>query len=149
MTRDGGLRQLFQKHLPEFFWQSIESWSTGQGVPDLHYSISIADHNWYNRSGWIECKQTEANAVAISPEQVAWAERYWRHSGRSWLAVRQQCYAGQRRKAQDNLWLIHGDGARWAKTGGLSAVPRIYLKGQWSGGPGRWDWAAVKAILTS
>lgn len=138
---DGGLRQIFQKHIPEFFWQSIESGMTGKGIPDTYYCAKG------NLSGWIECKKTSANAVGIDPMQVAWAEKLWRKNGRCWLAVRVYCKAGKRRKAKDELWIFHGEGTRWCMLGGISAVPSLFIKGHWTGGPKRWDWKRIREIL--
>lgn len=143
---DGGLRQLFQEHLPDFFWQSIETWSTGRGVPDLYY-CARADKRTRYCSGWIECKKADANAVEVRPEQVGWAERLLRHNGRVWFAVRLKCAAGKRRSARDELHIFHGEGARYLKTGGISAVPSLFKKGEWAGGPAKWDWSAIRAVL--
>ena len=154
MKTDGGLRSLFQKHLPEAHWQAIESHSTGQGIPDLAYcfkNYDVGQKSWgmpSHFSGWIECKKTGTNKVDIWPEQVAWIERHWRVNGRAWIAVRKLCKAGPRRKAADELHLFHGEAGRWLMTGGLSAVPGLYRKGVWNDGPSAWDWAAVKEVIT-
>lgn len=147
---DANLRQIFQDYIPDFFWQSIESGSTGSGIPDLYYCAAGPGRNeqpYY--SGWIECKTTKANAVVISPFQVAWAERHWRKKGRCWLAVRVLCKKGKRTKAKDELWLFHGEGTSWCKVGGISAVPSLFVKGHWVGGPAKWDWQKIKSVLAS
>lgn len=138
MAIDGGLRALFQKNLPEFFWTAIETGSTGRGIPDHHFIHA-------GISGWIEYKVTEAYAVDISPEQVAWAERCIRNGGRHFIAVRQLCAKGPRREAKDQLYIFHGSEARKLATGGLDVSLAVFWG---SGGPKRWVWPAVKALLT-
>lgn len=153
---DANLRKIFQKYLPDAHWQSIETWSTGRGVPDLAYCFKGDYKIWDGHpmgqpyySGWIECKKCTADKVGIDPEQCAWAERHWRVSGRVWFAIRRVAKAGPRRKACDELHLIHGEGARHVMIGGLSACPPLYQKGSWAGGPARWDWQAIRAVLAS
>jgi hypothetical protein len=68
MTTDGGLRQLYQKHLPTFHWQGVETWSTGQGVPDCNFCAEGSE-------GWIENKVTHTNAIKFQTEQIGWIER--------------------------------------------------------------------------
>jgi len=135
--RDGGLRQLFQRHIPEAHWQAIETWSTGMGVPDLNGCLKATEF-------WIELKQTKANAVGISPEQVAWIERRCRAGGRVFVAVRQKCEAGKRKVACDNLLIYHGSDARKLLTDGVDGP--LY-EGRWVGGPAAWDWQEVRATI--
>lgn len=134
--RDGGLRDLFQKHLTQAMWVPIETWSTGQGVPDAHYSFADGT------MGWVEFKQTSAWSVGIEREQSAWLERYARYGGRAFIAVRRQATAGMRKKAADELWLWHGCDARVLMVDGLRSLNILPL-GCWQGGPARWDWGAV------
>jgi hypothetical protein len=139
---DGGLRALFRQNLPRFDWCSIESGTTGGGIPDSNYCALGVE-------GWIEFKQTPGHAVTLRPEQVGWIMRRVRYGGRVWIAVRQQALAGPRRDARDVLWLISGRLAKEAKVGGLRGL-------EWHGdtliehgGPAQWDWDAVAATLVS
>lgn len=137
MTTDGGLSQLFRKHLPDVDFARIETWSTGQGVPDVNGCCEGAEF-------WIEMKATSGRAVTISPEQVAWAERRLRHGGRVFLAVRRQHDGGPRKgPAVDELWLFTGAQTRWIATEGLPSDHFWF----WAGGPRSWDWGEIKRIL--
>jgi hypothetical protein len=136
---DGGLRQLFQRRFTTWHWQSIESWSTGRGVPDLNYCAA-------GYEGWIELKKAEANAVTITAEQVGWAERRMRAGGHVFLAVRQMHAPGPRSPLRDALWLYHASALRHVKEGGLTSTPPL---GYWPDGPAKWDWAAIQTILTA
>lgn len=166
---DGGLRTLFQKHLPEAHWTSVETYGTGRGVPDTHYCFSFGDSAPYgdSRSGWIEFKFCTSNAVpSMRPEQCAWLECQWRVNGRAWVAVRCKRSNGRpivfaARDVGDNhtcqlidskadtLVIIHGEGARHLRAHGISGVPPLLVKGVWHGGPTKWDWRAVREILCS
>lgn len=130
---DGHLRQIFRARIPEAHWQSIESWSTGRGVPDANYCLS-------GHEGWIEFKQAKHWKVGIWPEQVGWIERRARAGGRAFMAVR---------RAQDELWILAPGGVREAAEGGLKAVTEGNRLGLWGSGPASWDWDAVRRILTS
>jgi len=70
---NGGLRQLFRAKLPGFDWVSIESGSTGGGIPDSNYCVRTNDITGIE--GWIEHKQTDGWAVTLRPEQVGWIAR--------------------------------------------------------------------------
>ncbi len=118
--RDGGLRQIFQKYLPEFHWQSVETFSTGRGVPDLNYCFRGTE-------GWIELKRRVGNRVALSPEQIAWIERRGRAGGRVFVAVRKNGL----------FWLYKGANAR------LLDVPELVGEGR----PQSWPWEAIKRVL--
>ena len=140
MTTDGGLSQLFRKHLPEVDWARIETWSTGQGVPDVNGCCDGAEF-------WVEMKATGARAVVISPEQIAWAERRIRHGGRVFLAVRRQHDGGPRKgPAVDELWLFTGRETRTIATEGLPIDEGHFW--HWSGGPRQWAWATIRHLLT-
>jgi hypothetical protein len=136
---DGNLRQLFQKHLPSVHWQGIETWSTGQGVPDMNGC-------WNGHEFWIENKKTEGWAVNFEMGQVAWIERRIRVGGRVFLAVRRMVPAGPRRgKAKDELWLFHGAMARAVADFGLADVEPI---DKFEGGPAKWCWTTIAMILS-
>jgi len=135
---DGGLRGLFSKHLVGWHCQAIETGGTGLGIPDLNYCRSGVE-------GWIEMKQTEALAVDISPNQVAWAERRLRAGGRVFLAVRRTTTAGPRKgPATDALLLFPGAVMRAIHLGGIMAAEPLL---RCEGPPSKWDWQAVMGYL--
>lgn len=136
MSRDGGLASIFKNKLPHIHFQSVETWSTGQGVPDVNYCFEGSE-------GWIELKKTEAIKVNISPEQIAWAERRIRAGGNVFLAVRRICKAGPRRKSRDELWLFNGSDIRAVYLKGLTIEPI----GLWEYGPSAWGWKELADIL--
>lgn len=139
---DGNLRKLFQKHLPEAHWQAVESFSTGQGMPDANYCFPGG------AEGWIENKQTSGWTVDMRPEQIAWLERRSRLGGRTFIAVRRQVPTGPRRGAAvDGLWLYLGSQARELASRGLKN-PKDEPLFKWSGGPANWNWPDIKAWLT-
>lgn len=140
MSRDGGLRQLFATHMREAHWQAVETGSTGQGIPDHEYCFPNG------RSGWIEYKLTDANAVNIRAEQVAWIERRVRVGGRVFIGVRRRCDAGVRRKARDELHIFRGAMARALMVHGLSGP---VAEAWWPDGPAKWDWDDVRRIITA
>lgn len=143
MKRDGGLSKLFQKHLPMVDWQSVETWSTGRGVPDLNYCYNGIE-------GWIELKFTTAWAVKIEPGQVAWIERRKRAGGRVFLAIRRKSAPGPRKgSGSDELWLLDHRAARELATPGisLSTLANNPILGFWEKGPASWDWEHVLEIL--
>lgn len=151
MTKiDGGLRQLFRTNLPQFDWCSIESGSTGGGIPDMNYCTRVYgdDADGYGKEGWLELKQTPGHRVTLRPEQVGWISRRVRAGGRVWIAVRQQAPAGPRREARDALWLIPGADAKLALTSGLASPTGAVRWSCWHGGPARWDWPQIAAQLT-
>jgi hypothetical protein len=128
---DANLRQVLQAHLREFDFQSVETWSTGRGVPDLNYCCDGIE-------GWIECKRVHGFKVTVSPEQVGWAERRLRAGGRVFLAARRFT------AKHDELILFEGWATRHLADGG--PITDGFL-GCWENGPKRWDWLAVKSLL--
>ena len=137
---DGGLSSLFQKHIPEAHWQRIEVGGTGKGVPDLNYCIDGVE-------GWIELKQTSAWAVIIRPEQIGWIERRVRVGGRVSVAVRRKTEGGPRNgDPKDELWLYSGKDVRALADSGIGGSGAAFIG---TDGPARWDWAAVRAVLTA
>jgi hypothetical protein len=138
---DGGLRRLFQEHLPHLHWQSIETGLTGRGVPDSNFCSDGTE-------GWIEFKWTAAWGVDLRPEQVGWHMRRARAGGLTRIAVRQQCAAGPRRgPAVDALWLLRGSFAADIRSGGLRHLPSGSCLGQWHNGPANWDWPLIGRLL--
>jgi len=128
---DGHLRQLFRTHLRGGWdWQSIENWGVGSGVPDANFCGPGGVE------GWVEFKAARGWQVPLAPTQVAWIERRVRAGGRVFVAVRKD----------QSLWLFHGAHAREFATGDLRHASSL---GEWHGGPARWDWSAIGALLVS
>jgi hypothetical protein len=148
VTTDGGLRPLFRQYLTPmgFDWVSVESGTTGGGIPDSNYCARVAPGE--GAEGWIEYKQTTGWAVTLRPEQIGWIARRVRHGGRVHVAVRQRAPAGPLRTARDVLWLIPGRHAVRAREEGLRAAWRVGVDvHRWEGGPSAWDWRAIAATL--
>ena len=131
MGRDGDLRRIFRTRLPDGFWTSVETGLTGAGVPDAHYIFAGG------ASGWCEFKLARSSGVRLRPEQVAWLSRHARMGGR--------CFVITRVVQGDLLYVHRGADAGLLRAGGLAAARPL---GRWSGGPGAWDWAAVRGIIT-
>lgn len=134
MARDGDLRAIFRRRLPQFDWQSIETGSTGRGIPDSNYCHE-------GREGWVEFKAAKAWAVGLRPEQCGWILRRVRHGGRVWIAVRRK---------DDELWLVFGEWATELKANGLRGLQGASEEDVWSfnGGPSKWDWYQIASLLT-
>lgn len=130
---DGDLRQIFQRFIPDAHWQSIETGSTGRGIPDVNYCFEGIE-------GWIEFKATEGWRVDVRPEQVAWIERRGRAGGRVFLAVR---------RAQLELWFLRSTAARVLATPklGLRDLENSHILSTMKGGPSRWPWGWIKRTL--
>lgn len=144
---DGGLRALFRQNLVAgWHWQSVEMGMRASGVPDSNYCFSERLSR-PGIEGWIEFKQTHGFTPSVRPGQVAWIERRLRCGGRAFVATRRWCDAGARREEADELWLVAGAGVRHLKDAGLLGMPAALLLGCWRGGPARWDWPAVAAVL--
>jgi hypothetical protein len=137
MARDGGLRPLFVEHIKTAHFQAIETWSTGQGVPDCNVCLRGTET-------WIEFKTTATNALRISTEQVGWIERRLRAGGRVLVIVRWRCTAGPRRQARDELLIFDGADVRALMLGGISAAVSL---ARWDGGPRSWDWNVIVKML--
>lgn len=139
---DGDLRPLFRANLRDFDWTSIESGTTGGGIPDSNYCCG-------GHEGWIEFKQTSGHAVTLRPEQIGWIARRVRHGGRVHIVVRRKAPGGPRSPSCDELWLIPGGLAVEAKVGGLRGLaehPKVHT---WHHGPAAWHWRAVATLLTA
>lgn len=142
MATDGNLRNIFKDHFPKAHWQPVETWSTGQGVPDAEYCFPGG------QTGWIENKCTTGWTVDFKKRetQIAWLERRSRVGGRCFVAIRRQVMAGPRRGlATDELWLFPGSAARQLHLNGLRVAQAL---GCWDGGPARWSWDLIEKILT-
>ena len=142
MAVDGGLRQLFRQNIFNADFISIESGFTERGIPDLEYCLKGGT------TGWVEMKKTNGDSVNhIKTEQIGWLERRRRYGGRAFMAIRKMVDPGPRRVACDELHLILGEGARFARMTGLGSVPVAMRVGTWAGGPSRWDWGEVREGL--
>jgi len=88
----------------------IENWA-GQGIPDL----LICDEKGLFH--FIELKFVKANAVNLSPHQVAWLTRH-KHSS-SWVLIKKQ----NNPTITAELYLYKADQAIDLKTNGLKTEP--------------------------
>jgi len=87
MTNEAGLyKQLKAANKSRRNWwlTRIENW-VGQGIPDL---LACDEHGGLH---FVELKFCKANAVNLSPYQVAWLTRHRKSS--SWILVKQQARA--------------------------------------------------------
>lgn len=140
---DAGLRSLLHSNLRAgIHWTAIETGMVSAGVPDS--AGAALPHGTF----WVESKRTSEWAVTLRPAQVAWLCTHARRGGRVFVAVRRLTKAGPvKGPAADELWLCRGEAARELLDGGLRGCPPSAVLGVWSGGPGRWDWAEVRAHL--
>jgi hypothetical protein len=129
---DGGLRKLFRDNLGMLHWQSVETGGTSRGVPDVNFAGDGVE-------GWIEFKKAEGWKVGLRPEQVAWLTRREGVGGRTFIAVRKKT------EKMDTLYIFDGDFARTLVRYGLKSTAAL---GIWDGGPGKWDWAQIRNVLT-
>jgi hypothetical protein len=121
-------------------WQSIETGSTGRGIPDSNGCYNGVEF-------WCELKSTSGYAVVIRPEQIGWAERRIRAGGRVFLLTRRKAIAGPKKgPAVDELWVHNGALARDVSRAGLKDGPLPLYRG--TGGPARWDWNTILRLLT-
>lgn len=132
---DGGLRSLFRQRLRSWHWQSIESGSTGSGIPDSNFCTPGGVE------GWVEFKEVRGWVVTLSPMQVGWLMRRSRLGGRCFVAVRQRIASGEA------MCVYAGaDAAILTEAGAMkTAVPLVRS----AGGPASWDWEAVERVLGS
>lgn len=130
---DGNLRSMFRTKIPGH-WQSVETGSTGQGVPDSNYCVDRFE-------GWVEFKQTHGWSVRFKTGQVAWLMRRARAGGRGWVAIRRWP------EGIDELWLVPGGYAEILAQSGLRQVQLVSRV--WTGGPRKWDWTEIRRHLTS
>lgn len=134
---DGGLRPLFKKNLPAFHWTPVESPMTG-GIPDTNGCLEGVEV-------WVEFKLTHTRKIDFRPEQPGWIHRRYRAGGRVWIAIRLVHEGGPRLGPPvDDLILIYGGHVLDLAREGVSDM---LISGRWRGGPRRWDWQAVGALL--
>ena len=137
---DGGLRRLFRQGIIRAHWKTVETGDTQSGVPDAHVTLE-------HESMWIEYKRTVGWSVKFQPFQVGFHLTEARHGGRTWIAVRRE-YAGTKKiPPADELYLVRGSAAERLRDHGLQGLSQGDLAGQWAGGPGGWDWNAVRRML--
>ena len=138
---DDGLRSLFVKNMQDADSVSVETGLTALGVPDLNMCMLGQDV-------WVEMKATSGWSVTLRPEQIAWAERRIRHGGAVFLAVRRRHEGGPRKGGpEDQLWVYWGGQTRQVSDLGLKDGPPPLLME--SGGPMKWRWDMVSALLFS
>jgi hypothetical protein len=137
---DAGLRGEFHRRCgPGWQWSAVESGGSSPGIPDSEYCSPEGEQ------GWIEFKATHAWAVKFRPLQVSWIDRRSRLGGRVLVGVRRIVPARRRAAAVDELWLVEGGLVRTLATEGLRGLNDVL--GRWGGGPGGWDWGAVRRVL--
>jgi hypothetical protein len=156
---DGELHTKFKDNLLDVHFQSVETWSTGQGVPDMNFAAK-SKVTGLGAEGWVENKCIDSgNKFGYEPEQVGWIEKRMRFGGRVFVAVRVLKSAGPRKgAARDELWVFTGHSFRGLCQHGMPIIgsdPReaaalgiyqpLYVG---HGGPSSWDWQAVRLILT-
>jgi hypothetical protein len=86
----------------------------GGGIPDVHLLMD-------GLPIWIELKVTNANAVKLSPHQVAWHTAYWARGGLSFILVK---ILGSR-----SLFLFRGSEALPLARGGVSEAQGSRFEG--------------------
>ena len=86
----------------------------GGGIPDVHLLMD-------GLPIWIELKVTNANAVKLSPHQVAWHTAYWARGGLSFILVKT---LGSR-----SLFLFRGSEALPLARGGVSEAQGSRFEG--------------------
>jgi hypothetical protein len=146
--RDGNLRPLFQRYLPQFHIQPIEVGALGRGIPDANYCGEGVE-------GWIEFKSaTHDRPPRMEPEQIGWIHERRRFGGRVFIAVRCTGRSERFRKdyfahkdlplPDDMLLMFTGGEAPNIKDLNLNSV---YLRGITWGEPEKWDWRFIGDIL--
>jgi hypothetical protein len=128
---DGGLRALFRKNITAAMWTSLESPTTGKGIPDSHF-IFPGGHE-----GMVEYKKIRGWAMPKSETwtfQIAWHMRYARFGGRSFVAIKRK---------DKELWLVPGGLAKRLDERGLVGIWDRSDTGvrMWSD-PWQWDHVA-------
>lgn len=139
---DGGLRSLFRENMRDgIMWTSVETGMTAGGVPDSNFLTRDGVE------GWVEFKQTNKNSVVFQPGQIGWLTRRARYGGRAFVAVRFRHEGGPRKgPPADELRIYGAADAPALQSGGMAAAHPLLQTG---GGPARWRWLAVRALLVS
>lgn len=131
--KDGDLRKLERQHLKGFHLVSVETGLTGMGVPDMNYCYGGIE-------GWIENKWCKGWQVHMRPEQIGWILRRKRAGGNVYVAVRRI----NKTSLSDEFYLFDGADVEALNNVGLRCGKALI---KCSGGPARWDWPAVAALL--
>jgi hypothetical protein len=135
---DNGLRGVIRGHLRGMGkWDSIETGSTEQGVPDLHVMIR------QGREAWIECKHTDGNAVTFRPGQVGWLFTHWRYGGTAFIFTQRQTKWKQKDRV-DELYITSAQHVRELEVLGLDGTQHV---ARFDGGNRGWDWTMIEEIL--
>jgi hypothetical protein len=90
----------------------IENWAS-QGIPDLLICDEVGKFHF------VELKFCKANAVNLSPHQIAWHVRH-KHSS-CWTLIKKQ----NKPDSAPFLFLYHADQAMDLKADGLKTEPRL------------------------
>ena len=107
-TPEANFWKTIKKNLPpKAFATRIEN-RHGGGIPDVHII-------WDNVPFWLELKITKANAVNLSPHQIAWNTAYFHRGGLSFILVK--------RVGERGLFLFEGGRASEVKEQGLKLKP--------------------------
>ena len=122
------MRTAAKRIRPSLSLTRIENWA-GQGIPDL----LIGDEA--GRFSFVELKFCRANAVNLSPHQVAWLMRHRLTS--SWILIKQQ----RKPEAKPDVFLYHANQAIDVKTKGLKTEPRFK-------GPHPFDWSEILGLIS-
>jgi len=128
---DGGLRQLFRRHLPEWDWQPIETGALSPGVPDLNGCRQ-------GREVWVEMKHTTGWVVKFRPMQPSWILRRLAAGGHVYIAVR------QRQRTTDRLYLYRGEYVLQLQEIGLRCASWSVCLGQEES---EWYWPSLDGQL--
>lgn len=99
-TRDGGLRPLFRKKLPEIHWTALESGLTAPGIPDANGCFGGVEF-------WIEFKKMSGWRVPLRPAQIGWLTERAFAGGRTFVAIRRKSQRTAKTR-YDELWLVPG-----------------------------------------
>jgi hypothetical protein len=121
--------------MPEGDWVSVETGGTMGGVPDSNYCFPGGFE------GWVEGKLTHTWKVNLRPSQIGWLSRRSRRGGRCFVFVRRV------NRGDDELWAIWGSDVEEFSRSGASLEKFSPIAGLWKGGPSRWNWAEIKALL--
>ena len=131
--RDGDLRNIFRKQLPQVHFQPIEIGGTGHGVPDVNFCYKSIE-------GFIEFKMAKGGKIGLRPEQIGWIKERIRYGGLVKICVRAYI------SAEDYLIMFKGDLVNHLETQTLQNNFN-YAVNFWKGGPREWNWAEILQAL--
>lgn len=133
--RDGDLRNIFKKNLPQFHWQPIELGAGGVGCLDANFC-------WNSIEGWIEYKKLQKNRIDLRPEQIGWVLQRIRHGGLVKVAVRLQ------EPGIDSLLLFDGSMVTDFTSKNLNDNYHL-VQSSYHGSPRNWNWDDIKVAITT